>query len=54
MKTLNEVLKASNTTIEEIKADICDNICKYRETWNEEKDGNLIQEKCMKCTVCHL
>ena len=42
--------------IEEVKNDICNNYCKYPDTWDEEKEGvELINsEVCDKCPLNRL
>lgn len=49
-------MKSITEQIEEIKEDICNNYCKYPDTWDEQKEGcELIDsEHCQNCPLNRL
>ena len=49
-------MKSITEQIEEIKEDICNNYCKYPDTWDEQKEGcELIdREHCQNCPLNRL
>lgn len=42
--------------LERVKSEMCDNYCKYTETWDEEKEGRELytSEICDNCPLCRL
>lgn len=42
--------------LKRVKSEMCDNYCKYTETWDEEKEGRELytSEICDNCPLCRL
>lgn len=46
--------KTARDIIEEVCNEICNHYCKYPDIWDEQKDGELIDAKCVDCLLCKL
>lgn len=47
--------KSISEIIEEVKADICDHYCKWPDTWDEEEQGETLEDgKCVSCPLSKL
>jgi len=46
--------KTARDIIEEVCNEICNHYCKYPDIWDEEKDGELIDTKCIDCPLNRL
>ncbi len=43
--------KTARDIIEEVCNEICNHYCKYPDIWDAEKDGELIDTKCVDCPL---
>lgn len=46
--------KCVSKVLEEVKTDICNNYCKYPDTWDEEKEGCELSESEVCNSRCPL
>ena len=46
--------KTARDIIEEVCNEMCNHYCKYPDIWDAEKDGNLLDAKCVDCPLNRL